>query len=176
MTKYQVNTKLSNGETINSGTILIPDATTIPIANSTTLGGVMPVNKTDGMTQEVGVDSTGKLYTAPGGGGGIKKTTIRLNLSDFTYDESSETFTLNETAITTVTEIINTAFNKKGINTAYMYIGDTPYASYNISFSNTALNNTPYISFSNADYTDATLAVTLNVLIIPTEGAQKICS
>ena len=68
MTKYQVNTTLSNGETINSGTILIPDATTIPIANSTTLGGVMPVNKTDGMTQEVGVDSTGKLYTAPGGG------------------------------------------------------------------------------------------------------------
>ena len=70
MTKYQVNTTLSNGETINSGTIIIPDATTIPIANSTTLGGVMPVNKTDGMTQEVGVDSTGKLYTAPGGGGG----------------------------------------------------------------------------------------------------------
>ena len=69
MTKYQVNTTLSTGETINSGTILIPDATTIPIANSTTLGGVMPVNKTDGMTQEVGVDSTGKLYTAPGGGG-----------------------------------------------------------------------------------------------------------
>ena len=70
MTKYQVNTTLSSGETINSGTIIIPDATTIPIANSTTLGGVMPVNKTDGMTQEVGVDSTGKLYTAPGGGGG----------------------------------------------------------------------------------------------------------
>ena len=74
MTKYQVNTTLSNGETINSGTIIIPDATTIPIANSTTLGGVMPVNKTDGMTQEVGVDSTGKLYTAPGGGGGDSNT------------------------------------------------------------------------------------------------------
>ena len=69
MTKYQVNTTLSNGTTINSGTIIIPDAT-IPIANSTTLGGVMPVTKTDGMTQEVGVDSTGKLFTAPGGGGG----------------------------------------------------------------------------------------------------------
>lgn len=111
-----------------------------------------------------------------GGGGEIKKTTIRLNLSDFTYDESSETFTLNETAITTVTEIINTAFNKKGINTSYMYIGDTPYASYNVSFSNIAPNNTPYIAFSNADFTDATLAVPLNVLIIPKEGAQKICS
>ena len=70
MTKYQVNTTLSNGETINSGTILIPDATTIASANGAALGGVMTVNKTDGMTQEVGVDSTGKLYTAPGGGGG----------------------------------------------------------------------------------------------------------
>ena len=78
MTKYQVNTTLSNGETINSGTIIIPDATTIPIANSTTLGGVMPVNKTDGMTQEVGIDSTGKLYTAPGGGGG--SNTVVYNL------------------------------------------------------------------------------------------------
>ena len=66
---YQVNTTLSNGAVIDSGTILIPD-TTIPVANSTTLGGVMPVTKTDDMTQEVGVDSTGKLYTAPGGGGG----------------------------------------------------------------------------------------------------------
>ena len=68
-TRYQVKTTLSNGETINSGTITIPDAT-IPIANSTTLGGVMPVTKTDDMTQEVGVDSEGKLYTAPGSGGG----------------------------------------------------------------------------------------------------------
>ena len=85
MTKYQVNTKLSDGTTINSGTILIPDATTIPIANSTTLGGVMPVDKTDGMTQEVGVDSTGKLYTAPGGGG---SNTVVYNLdgADFTAD------------------------------------------------------------------------------------------
>ena len=47
----------------------LPD-TTIPVANSTTLGGVMPVTKTSDMTQEVGVDSTGKLYTAPGSGGG----------------------------------------------------------------------------------------------------------
>ena len=83
MTKYQVNTLLSNGATINSGTIIIPDATTIPIANSTTLGGVMPVNKTDGMTQEVGVDSTGKLYTAPGGGGGS-------NMVVYDYTEGTE--------------------------------------------------------------------------------------
>ena len=41
----------------------------IPIATSTTLGGVKPVAKTSNMTQSVGVDANGALYTAPGGGG-----------------------------------------------------------------------------------------------------------
>lgn len=38
---------------------------TLPVATSETLGGVKPVSKTDIMTQEVGVDSEGKLYTEP---------------------------------------------------------------------------------------------------------------
>ena len=38
---------------------------TLPIATSTILGGVKPVNKTDKMTQAVGVDTEGKLYTNP---------------------------------------------------------------------------------------------------------------
>ena len=41
----------------------------IPVATSTTLGGVKPVAKTSDMTQSVGVDANGALYTAPGGGG-----------------------------------------------------------------------------------------------------------
>lgn len=41
----------------------------IPVANSTTLGGVKPVTKTSDMTQNVGVDANGALYTVPGGGG-----------------------------------------------------------------------------------------------------------
>lgn len=41
----------------------------LPIATSTNAGLVMPVTKTDDMTQEVGVDAEGKLYTTPGGGG-----------------------------------------------------------------------------------------------------------
>lgn len=40
----------------------------LPVANSTTLGGVKPVTKTDAMTQEVGVDTTGKLFTTPSSG------------------------------------------------------------------------------------------------------------
>lgn len=43
---------------------------TLPIATETTLGGVKPVTKTDAMTQAVGVDAGGALWTAPGSGGG----------------------------------------------------------------------------------------------------------
>ncbi len=45
---------------------------TLPVASSTTLGGVKPVAKTTSMTQEVGVDASGALYTEPGSGGGVK--------------------------------------------------------------------------------------------------------
>lgn len=38
----------------------------LPVATSTVLGGVMPETKTSAMTQAVGVDSSGKLYTEPG--------------------------------------------------------------------------------------------------------------
>ena len=43
---------------------------TLPIASSTQLGGVQPAAKTDDMTQAVGVDEAGGLWTEPGGGGG----------------------------------------------------------------------------------------------------------
>lgn len=42
---------------------------TLPIASSAQLGGVQPAAKTDEMTQAVGVDETGGLWTAPGGSG-----------------------------------------------------------------------------------------------------------
>lgn len=44
------------------------DEYTLPTASSTTLGGVKPTAKTSAMTQDVGVDSSGKLYTVPGSG------------------------------------------------------------------------------------------------------------
>ena len=46
------------------------DTYTLPIASSTQLGGVQPAAKTDAMTQSVGVDETGALFTEPGSGGG----------------------------------------------------------------------------------------------------------
>lgn len=50
---------------------------TLPIASSTTLGGVKPIAKTDAMTQGVGVDDAGALWTTAGSGG----TDISLGLT-----------------------------------------------------------------------------------------------
>lgn len=52
----------------------------LPVASSTTLGGVKPVSKTASMTQEVGVDASGALYTEPGSGGG-GSTDISLGIT-----------------------------------------------------------------------------------------------
>ena len=42
-----------------------PDAYELPIASSSQLGGVKPDNKIDDMTQAVGVDNEGKLWSEP---------------------------------------------------------------------------------------------------------------
>lgn len=41
------------------------EAYTLPVASPEVLGGVMPVAKTEAMTQEVGVDADGRLFTIP---------------------------------------------------------------------------------------------------------------
>ena len=46
----------------------IPSEYTLPIATPTTLGGVKPIAKTDEMTQEVGIDELGGLFTREGVG------------------------------------------------------------------------------------------------------------
>lgn len=72
--KAQARTNIGAGTSNFSGSYNdlndIPVPYTLPVANSTTLGGVKPVSKTDSMTQSVGVDENGKLYTSPGSGGG----------------------------------------------------------------------------------------------------------
>lgn len=128
--EYKVITTLEDGTQIDSGTILIPDAI-IPIANSTTLGGVMPVTKTDGMTQEVGVDSTGKLYTAPGGGGGggggVPTISVALNSSGSTNISLSD---YNIVAANGVTAIIDTKAFPTGSNDIYYKSGDDENSIY----------------------------------------------
>ena len=60
----------------------IPEAYTLPQANENQLGGVKPVSKTSEMSQDVGVDENGKLYTVPGNGND------GLSVS---YDEETQT-------------------------------------------------------------------------------------
>ena len=55
---------LSDVDTIEGELVEIPNGYTLPVATSTTLGGVKPVAKTAEMSTEVGVDSEGKLFTA----------------------------------------------------------------------------------------------------------------
>lgn len=53
-----------NGQT-GDVELTIPTAYSLPVASATTLGGVKPSARTDAMTQDVGIDASGKLYTAP---------------------------------------------------------------------------------------------------------------
>ena len=61
---------------------------TLPIATSITLGGVKPVNKTDKMTQEVGVDAEGKLYTNPSTTDTGSITTEDISTAESTFSAS----------------------------------------------------------------------------------------
>lgn len=56
--------------------------TEIPIATSTSVGGVKPVNKTSTMTHAVGIDADGKLYTSPSDGASVFLVT--LTTSEYT--------------------------------------------------------------------------------------------
>lgn len=64
---------------------------TLPIATSTQLGGVMPVAKTDEMTQEVGVDELGELFTFTSG----VSEEYRL-INDITLEEETTTIYINK--------------------------------------------------------------------------------
>lgn len=73
----------------------------LQIASPTTLGGVMPVAKTDEMTQAVGVDDAGGLWTKAGGGDGemtvLVNETISLDeaVSKISFDLGIQGKTLN---------------------------------------------------------------------------------
>lgn len=59
----------------------------LPVATNTILGGVKANPKTDEDTQEVHVDSEGKLWTKPSGGGGGTGSGSKLYLHTFTMDD-----------------------------------------------------------------------------------------
>ena len=75
----------------------------LPIATETTLGGVKPVTKTETMTQAVGVDAGGALWTAPGSGegGGTTPELVYSHTCDGTYVSVLDDFQLEEDKIYT---------------------------------------------------------------------------
>ena len=69
---------------------------TLPIASSTVLGGVKPADKTAEMTQAVGVDAGGALWTAPGSGGAHEGIYSLLVEHTITEDVSEVVYTNEE--------------------------------------------------------------------------------
>ena len=92
------------------------DPYTLPIAGPGQLGGVQPAAKTDAMTQAVGVDDAGALWTAPGGGSAdkpwrlIRDITTEEDVRSITFDtdDSGNGFELDEIYICTNATNIST--------------------------------------------------------------------
>ena len=91
---------------------------TLPIATETTLGGVKPVTKTDAMTQSVGVDETGALWTASGSGegGGTTLELVYSHTCDGTYVSVADDLPLEDNKI-----YATFMFLPKGTADAYFY-------------------------------------------------------
>ena len=125
------------------------DTYTLPIASSSQLGGVQPVAKTDAMTQSVGVDEAGWLWTAPGSGGSgggeewriIRDLTITENADrvDINTDDDGNTFSLHEIQVFTYTQSYeNTAAIFTFLMNGY-WTADDPY--FHSGFKSTASSN-----------------------------------
>ena len=107
-----------------------PGATyTLPIASSTQLGGVQPAAKTDTMTQAVGVDADGALWTAPGSGegGGTTPELVYSHTCDGTYVSVTDDLPLEDNKI-----YATFMFLPAGTADAYFYcrIGSSGYNTY----------------------------------------------
>ena len=72
----------------------------LPIASATQLGGVMPAAKTDEMTQAVGVDAEGKLFTAAGAGGGETVVRSEETLAEGIIPVDTPIYTFTNTGLT----------------------------------------------------------------------------
>ena len=59
----------------------------LPVATSETLGGVMPVAKTEAMTQSVGVDALGRLWAVAGGGSGEGGGNVSFYEAELTMEQ-----------------------------------------------------------------------------------------
>lgn len=97
--------KTINGESlVGSGNIELSagdNAYELPIANNEVLGGVMPIAKTAEMSQGVGVDENGRLFTFPSGNSSTNSyTNIRIDkLASGTIKSGTTANTAIETGV-----------------------------------------------------------------------------
>lgn len=102
------------------------DPYTLPIAGPSQLGGVQPVAKTESMTQAVGVDDAGALWTAPGGGSAdsdwklIRKITVP---DDPSSDTSGVAWTVSNDAVKSID--FDTDDNGEAFSVKELYIATT---------------------------------------------------
>lgn len=110
----------------------------LPIATPSKLGGVKPAAKGDDMTQPVGVDTAGGLWTVPAGGAGEEVYEL---VASATIEEAVNTWEYN--------------FKDKPMKKIWVYLEtpahttDTNYTSINVSTDGNGAshfrNKTPYI-------------------------------
>ena len=91
---------------------------TLPVASPTALGGVKPIAKTDAMTQGVGVDAEGALWTAPyiEGYELVFTETIAEDVASYTRttDTDGNTFDLTDILVIIFTKPFAESTNKVG--------------------------------------------------------------
>lgn len=85
---------------IDELTEAMPEAYTLPIATSSQLGGVKPADKTAEMTQSVGVDEAGALWTAAGGSGSDDLVFSNDLLAEGTIASGLDAWTAIDTGLT----------------------------------------------------------------------------
>ena len=102
------------------------DTYTLPIASAAALGGVQPAGKTNDMTQAVGVDEAGGLWTAAGGADKwelITELTVEEEIHKIVFNE----FSLKKCLI--CTKIIGTATNTVNTNGSLNVNGEKYFLS-----------------------------------------------
>lgn len=107
---------------------------TLPIASPTVLGGVKPTAKTDAMTQGVGVDAEGALWTAPyiEGYELVFTETIAEDVASYTRttDKDGNTFDLTDILVIIFTKPFAETTNKMGRALGFLPI--TTWAHYTL--------------------------------------------
>lgn len=152
-----------------------PPSYTLPIATPTTLGGVMPVGKSSDMTQTVGVDDAGRLYTAPGSGA----SDLSLGINSATVGQIAKITAVDENGKPTAWTSVNMPGG--GVEKEWVKIIDTEVMEATSSFVVSSLTEVTefYIRWSalkNASTTDSGLNVSINDIIIGSFGAGALVS